>query len=105
MYKHSSTQLLRDASSKITCEQSAPVEPKIDWDEADYCDTVMKLEPEKTTPEVTVPGVNKAHKNPCRNPGADGQCTGLCSILKKIYQKQEERKFKKLKLSLKYRRH
>lgn len=109
MYKHSNTQLLRDATGKVAVEthdqgvektESDPFE----WDDSDYCDKVMsKVEPEIVTLK-TVPGVNRAHKNPCRSGDSEGNCTAFCSILKRIDAKQAERKFKKLKLSLKYRR-
>ncbi len=109
MYKHSNTQLLRNATSKVAAEEPGPSaefgkpEP-FEWDDANYCDKVMsKQEPEIVTLK-TVPGVNRAHKNPCRTGDSEGNCTAFCSLLKRIDQKQNERKFKKLKLSLKYRR-
>ncbi len=107
MYKYSNTQILRQASSKLSAEDTENKEnipPKIDWEDAEYCDEVMtRVEPE--TVEIhTVPRQNKAHCTPCKTADKDGNCTALCNILKKIDDKQAECKVKKLKLSLKYRR-
>ncbi len=107
MYKHSNTQLLQDASSKITSESPSSTmfekpEP-FSWDDTDYCDKVMAKQEPEIVHITTVPGVNRAHKQPCCQADSEGNCTAFCSILKRIDQKQADRKLKKLKLHLKYR--
>ncbi len=108
MYKHSNTQILREASSKITSETATPTvfeDPKpLNWDDSDYCDKVMAKQEPEIVHIVTKPGVNCAHKRPCRTTDKDGNCTAFCSILDRIDRAQENRKLKKVKLSLKYRR-
>ena len=107
MYKHSNTQILREASAKIVGDDPVKLETKpdlLDWDDKNYCDSVLDSgKPEKISMHV-VPGENKAHKGHCHSVTGGTGCTNMCSILEKIDQKQAERKLKKIKLSLKYRK-
>ncbi len=108
MYKHSSTQILRDASSKIANEQAttsteSEAPPSSSWDDKDYCDTVMAKQEPEIVHIVIKPGVNRAHKRPCHTADENGNCTAFCTILDRIDKEQENRKLKKVKLSLKYR--
>ncbi len=106
MYKHSNTQILRDASSKIVCseEEVAVREGKpSSWDDLSYGEEVLNRGKAEKLSVVTVPGENKAHKSHCHSTSESG-CTKMCSILECIDQKQAERKLKKVKLSLKFKK-
>lgn len=105
MYKHSNTQVLHDALSKIVNEQEEEkpvvVPSKIEWDDKAYCDAVLEPKVCAHSPEVEIPGNNPAHRTPCKTANKDGNCTAFCSLLCKINDKQNEHKLKRLKLSLK----
>ena len=107
MYKHSNTQLLHEASTKVVSNEAVKQEPPLnllDWDDKSYCNQVLNSgKPVKIQTHV-VPGENRAHKLHCHNAGDGGGCNKMCSILEQIDKKQVERKLKKFKLSLKYRR-
>ncbi len=107
MYKHSNTQLLREASTKVISNEPVKQEPApnmFEWDDKNYCDQVLNSgKPEKIERHV-MPGENKAHKMHCHSSADSGGCNRMCTILKQIDKKQAEHKLKKIKLSLKYRR-
>ncbi len=89
LYKRESDDLLQDASRKI-----ASVGSNVSFD----IDMVKKSDDE-VIKYKTAPRQNRAHR--CRD---ETKCGPLCTFLKQLDKKTEEKKVKKMKLSLKYRK-
>ncbi len=90
LYKRSSDTVLKDASDKLVAVK----------DDKEYVEGVLAKP--KFVEEVQTPSKCHSSKGCLKSP--DGKCSNLCSILKKIGEKQDEHRVRKLKLSLKYRR-
>ncbi len=90
LYKRENEDMLKEATSKIGTGKHKLEEFDIDKLSQDD-DEIVKYH--------TVPGRNKSHR--CKK---GHNCGKLCEFLKKLDEKGEKKKLKKLKLSLKYRR-
>ncbi len=89
LYKRESDELLRDASKKIASSGS---NVSFDINKRDKSD-------DQIISYKTSPGQNHSHRY-----RDELKCGPLCEFLKQIDQKTEEKKIKKMKLSLKYQK-
>ncbi len=122
-YKRTSEELLRAAQETVSTmpevkkaktnstdrvqkEQAGFGEDIIEVDKNGWFDSnVLDSEVEIVSYKVNTGGKpSRAHKNPCLSKKTTGDCTDLCSVLKKVDQKTEAYKNKKHLLSLQFKK-
>ncbi len=115
-YKRTSDELLRSAQESVSNlpavkvakrEVTATVSKPLDGYRSDIFDSdddkpLAPGEPESVSYVINEEGKSsRAHKNPCLSHQGQGSCTDMCAVLKKVDDKTDKGKKKRVKLSLK----